>query len=83
MRTHNHKRQQFMGPVSTFLTGVALAVCFGLAGSADFEQQVADAKFNKQMVQEGTWPGNGRLARNDLVEPTLREPVEEERVAQM
>lgn len=83
MRTRNHKPQQFMGPVPTFLAGIVLAVCFGLAGSADFEQQKKDDQFAKQMIQEGTWPGEGRLARNDLVEPTLGEPVEEERVAQM
>lgn len=55
MRTQNRIPAQYLGPVSTLLVGVVLAMCFGLVGGGDYDQAVADAEFNRQMVAEGSW----------------------------
>jgi len=55
MRNEDRNAAQYLGPVSTLLVGVVMAMCFGLVGGGDYEQAVADAELNRQMLAEGSW----------------------------
>lgn len=54
-RNQDRTAVQYLGPLPTFLVGVLLAMCVGLVGGGDYEQAVADAKLNQQMLAEGSW----------------------------
>jgi len=81
IHAENVKPVQKFGPIACLLSGVAIAMCYGLVGKGDYEQAVADQKLDCQMVQIGAWP---KRSEEKCGAPVLRKaPAQEERVANL
>lgn len=60
MNIQNRTPAQYLPQATCLLAGFVFALCMGLIGTSDYEQQVADADMYCAMVKEGTWPAATR-----------------------
>lgn len=56
MTNANSKARINRNGVIALLAGIGLAVGFGTAGKADYDQAIADASMRKVMAEQGLWP---------------------------
>jgi hypothetical protein len=56
MNIQDRNAPQRVSPTALFIAGVVTALCVGLVGGADYDQEVADARFTCNMVSVQAWP---------------------------